>query len=55
MGGRELTARRFGAGERVLLLVGGIHGGWETNTVTLMEQLIDHFTAAPRISRPTPP
>ncbi len=47
VGGRELTARRFGAGERVLLLVGGIHGGWETNTVTLMEQLIDHFTAAP--------
>lgn len=46
-GGRDLTAQRFGTGERVLLLVGGIHGGWETNTVTLMEQLIDHFTTAP--------
>lgn len=47
-GGKALTARRFGAGERVLLLVGGIHGGWEANTVELMEQLIDHFTVNPQ-------
>ncbi len=46
-GGRALTARRFGSGGRALLLVGGIHGGWEANTVRLMQQLIDHFTDAP--------
>jgi hypothetical protein len=38
---------RFGQGERVLLLVGGIHGGYEGNTVTLMNELIAHFEAAP--------
>lgn len=45
--GRPITARRFGAGPRVLLLVGGIHGGWEANTVTLVEELIAHFEANP--------
>ncbi|MCC6804974.1 MAG: hypothetical protein IT319_18980 [Anaerolineae bacterium] len=47
-GGKDLFAQRFGAGERVLLLVGGIHGGWEANTVELMHLLIDHFTAQPQ-------
>ena len=46
-GGQPLTVQRFGSGARVLLLSGGIHGGWEANTVTLMEQLIDHFTQTP--------
>lgn len=46
-GGKELIARRFGAGERVLMLVGGIHGGWEANTVELMRLLTDHFTTHP--------
>jgi predicted deacylase len=46
-GGRPLTALRFGAGARMLMLVGGIHGGWEANTVTLMEELIEHFTDTP--------
>ncbi len=45
--GRAITARRFGAGPRALLLVGGIHGGWEANTVTLIEELIAHFEANP--------
>ena len=47
VGGRELRARSFGSGERVVLLVGGMHGGWEANTVTLMGQLIDHFEQTP--------
>lgn len=47
-GGHDLIAQRFGAGGRVLLLVGGIHGGWEANTVELMHALIDHFAAAPQ-------
>ena len=46
--GRPLVARRFGEGSQVLLLVGGMHGGWEANTVALMQQLIDHFTNAPQ-------
>lgn len=45
--GRALNVRRYGTGGRVLLLVGGIHGGWERNTVRLMEDLIAHFTATP--------
>lgn len=46
-GDRPITAQRIGTGERILLLVGGIHGGYEANTVTLMHQLIDHFTENP--------
>lgn len=45
--GRDLLARRLGGGETALMLVGGIHGGWEGNTVTLVEQLIAHFEANP--------
>jgi hypothetical protein len=45
--GRAITARRFGTGSRILLLVGGMHGGWEANTVTLIEELIAHFEATP--------
>ena len=47
MEGRALTVQRIGTGSRRLLLVGGIHGGYEANTVRLMQQLIDHFTAQP--------
>jgi predicted deacylase len=46
-GGRGLLARRFGSGGRLVLLVGGIHGGWEANTVTLANALIAHFAAEP--------
>ncbi|GAB4572407.1 MAG: hypothetical protein Kow0077_11790 [Anaerolineae bacterium] len=45
--GRRLVVHRLGNGPHTLLLVGGIHGGWEGNTVRLMEQLIDHFAANP--------
>ena len=46
--GRPLTAQRFGSGERVLLLVGGIHGGWEANTVRLTGELSEHFALDPQ-------
>ncbi len=46
--GKPITWQRFGTGDTVLLLVGGIHGGWEKNTVDLMNQLIDHFTSTPQ-------
>ena len=46
-GNHALVARRYGAGERALLLVGGMHGGWEQNTVVLVERLASHFAAHP--------
>ena len=45
--GRTITARRFGSGPRVLLMVGGMHGGWEANTVALIEELTAYFEASP--------
>jgi hypothetical protein len=45
--GRPILARQLGSGPRALLLVGGIHGGWEGNTVTLINQLIAYFEANP--------
>ena len=46
-GGRAIWARRFGAGERIIVLVGGMHGGWEANTVALVSELIAYFEAHP--------
>ncbi|MBI5666400.1 MAG: succinylglutamate desuccinylase/aspartoacylase family protein [Chloroflexi bacterium] len=45
--GRDILGWRIGTGERVLLLVGGIHAGYEANTVMLVRELIDHFQRAP--------
>ena len=45
--GRDIIAWRFGVGEQVLLLVGGIHTGYETNTVLLINELITHFQGTP--------
>lgn len=52
MGGRDLVARRFGTGEHLLILVGGIHGGWESNTVDLMNALIAHYERTPTAIQP---
>lgn len=41
--GREITAYTFGTGETDLLFVGGIHGGYEGNTVRLAEAVIGEF------------
>lgn len=45
--GRDILAWRFGSGERILLLVGGIHAGFEANTVMLVNELIAHFSSTP--------
>jgi hypothetical protein len=45
--GRDILAYRFGTGERILLLVGGIHTGFETNTVMLVNELVTHFQSTP--------
>jgi hypothetical protein len=45
--GRDILAWRFGSGERILLLVGGIHAGFEANTVMLINELVAHFGGTP--------
>ena len=45
--GRTLTAHRVGNGALVMMLVGGIHGGYEANTITLIDQFIIHFQNNP--------
>ncbi|HEX2622687.1 MAG TPA: M14 family metallopeptidase [Phototrophicaceae bacterium] len=45
--GRELTALRLGDGDQMIMLVGGVHGGWEVNTSDLMNELITHFEQNP--------
>lgn len=45
--GRDLRGYRIGDGARVLMLVGAVHGGFETNTSALIEQLAAHFRDHP--------
>ena len=45
--GRELRGVRIGDGPRILMLVGAVHGGFETNTSALIEQLAAHFRDHP--------
>ena len=45
--GRAIMGRILGDGPITLMLVGGIHGGWESNTVALINELIAYFEANP--------
>ncbi len=45
--GRPIAVWRFGEGPRRVVLVGGIHGGFEANSALLAEMLVDHFYAHP--------
>jgi len=47
--GRDLIAYRFGEpnASRIIMLVGGVHGGMEANTVALINEMISHFQANP--------
>lgn len=45
--GRDLIGYRIGSGERVLMLVGAVHGGFEQHTSDLIEQLADHYRSTP--------
>lgn len=45
--GRPIEVWRFGRGERQYLVIGGIHGGYEYNTIELTDQLITYFSAKP--------
>jgi protein MpaA len=45
--GRDIWAWRFGDGPHTIVLIGGIHGGYEANTIRLAELLVSHFHEQP--------
>lgn len=47
--GREIESYNFGKGEKLLVFVGGIHGGYEWNSVLLAYELADYFEASPEV------
>ena len=46
-GGRPLEVYRFGEGTMVRMIVAGIHGGYESNTVALADELIAYLRENP--------
>ncbi len=47
--GRTLEAYTYGEGDTHLLFVGGVHGGYEWNSVLLAYQFIDYIEANPSV------
>lgn len=47
--GRIIEAHSFGTGSTSLLFVGGIHGGYEWNTVVLAYEMMDHLATNPEL------
>lgn len=45
--GRPIVSYQFNDGPIKLIFVGGIHGGYEWNTILLAYQAVDYFTAHP--------
>lgn len=45
--GRAIWGWRLGSGDTTLLLVGGVHTGFESNTVMLLNELIAHYESTP--------
>jgi hypothetical protein len=43
--GRTIEAYTFGTGETNLLFVGGVHGGYEWNSILLAYEMVDYFSA----------
>ena len=41
--GRPIESYKFGSGEKNILFVGGVHGGYEWNSVLLAYEMIDYF------------
>lgn len=44
-----IVSYQFGTGDTVLVLVGGIHGGYEWNTILLAYEILDHLQHNPEI------
>lgn len=49
VGGRPLEVYQFGSGPSERLVVAGIHGGNEWNTIALANELIAHLQSHPEI------
>ena len=49
LAGRPIEVYTFGEGEREYLIVAGIHGGYEWNTIALANELITHINANPEV------
>lgn len=47
--GREIKVQRFGSGPRAVVLVGGLHTGYEDNSRMIVEQLAAHVAGNPDI------
>jgi len=47
--GRDITAYTYGTGKKLLVFVGGIHGGYEWNSVLLAYSAMDYLYANPDI------
>lgn len=45
--GRPLEVYKFGNGEKEVMIVAGIHGGYEWNTIALADELIEHIVENP--------
>ena len=48
-GSRPIEVYTFGSGEREYLIVAGIHGGYERNTIALANELITHINENPEV------
>lgn len=46
-GGHDIVAYHFGTGSDEVVFVGGLHGGYEWNTVRVAQELIDYVKAHP--------
>ncbi len=44
---RPIVSYQFGSGQHPLVFIGGIHGGYEWNSILLAYEMIDYFTANP--------
>lgn len=49
VGGRDIKAYHFGNGSTELLFIGGIHGGYEWNTVLVAQKLVDSLKKDPTL------
>lgn len=47
--GRDITSYNFGSGEKHVLLVGGIHGGYSWNTARVAYDIVDYLKANPDV------
>lgn len=47
--GRDITAYHYGTGSKEILFIGGIHGGYEWNTVLVAYQAMDYLKANPSV------